>query len=430
MRILLVLAVLASIALSCRHSHTCVNGGDARYAATDSQLAAIQDVDSLAVVASRYHDQCDAVGEMLALRHQGRRLRQQSRYDEALHVLDRGLEVATLANDTVEMAMILVNQGDVQRRLGELSQANGLYYRALMLCEDLEGQQSPRVMKVTALTLNSIGNIEMDLCNYVAADSVLRRALAIERELGCEKGMAVNYFDLGQVKTAIDEIDSAWYYYRESMDYHERLGNDKGVAMCHYRYGELYEETNDYSRAVNEYATAYDQLKTTGDSWQWLKPCLALARIHVLMGEKEKAQSYIHEGEVEARRIGSKAFLADVYMTHYELSLLQGNPDEALQHYIRGTELHDSIYGLKMNDKMRAQRIAYQNSRKSGEVNVLNRDLDQLKRSRNTQSLLGMMLLLMAAAIIIALLFAVLVRMKTQRLMRQIEETRSLFFTL
>lgn len=429
MSMLIVLAALAALSLSCGHANSHVDKDVAYCARMDSALSLIKDVDSLAMMAREFHEQGDAMGEMIALRRQGRGLRQQVRFNEAIAVLNHSLEIATELDDTICMAMVQCDQGDVQRRLGEMSKANGFYYKALSLCEELEHQDTPEAVKVMAIALNSIGNIEIDLCNYAAADSVLHRSLAMEETLGRNKGIAVNYLDLGQVKIAIGELDSAWYYYHKSMDCHQQAASKKGMAMCHFRYGELHEAENNFSHAIKEYTIAYDQLKETGDVWQWLKPCLALARMCILMGDKEKARSYLDEAEAESYRIGSKSFQGDVNLIHYELSLLQGDPKGALQHFIRGTELHDSIYGLKMNDEMRAQRIAYQNSRKSGEMNDLNRDLDQLKRSRKIQNFFIVLLLLMAGAIIASLVYAVRVRARTQQLMRQVEETRSLFFT-
>ena len=42
-------------------------------------------------------------------------------------------------------------------------------------------------------TLNGIGMIEIDMCNYPIADSVFHEALQGEIKLGRDVGMAVNY---------------------------------------------------------------------------------------------------------------------------------------------------------------------------------------------------------------------------------------------
>ena len=423
-----VLVVLASLSLSCGHK-AASNQGSSRCSSLDTLMMRINDVDSLTAKADQYHKQGDAEGEMIALLYKGRCLRRNARYDEALVALNQGIKVAKQLHDTIGEIMGLIVMGDVNYCQSEYSKANGCYYDALELCDMFHDQKSRETVRAKAMVFNGIGNIEKDLFNLNAADSVLHESLALEQQLGHNKGIAVNYCDLGQVKQALNEMDSAWFFFRKSMECHQLSGSEKGQAKCHFHYGELHEVESNFSHAIKEYTIAYEELKKTGDSGQWLKPCLALARVYILMGDAEKARHFVEECESEASRIGCKLILAEAHMAHYELSLLQGNSQEALQHYTSGIELHDSILGLKKTDEMRAQRIAYQNGRKSGEMNSLNRDIHQLKRNRNKQTLFMTLLLLMAGAIIAALVYAMRVRVRTQRLMRQVEETRSLFFT-
>ena len=327
------------------------------------------------------------------------------------------------------MVQALSSIGDVNRRLGEMSTSNGCYYQALHLIEEVSNRGCERAKRAEAVVLNGIGNVEIDLCNFVAADSLLHRALGMEEKLDRSLGRAVNCMDLGQVKIAQGDLDSAWYYYRKSMEFSQMVGSAKGIAMCHMYYGELYEAEKRFSHAINEYKIAYDKLMEIGDVWQWLKPCLSLAHVHILLGEDEEAEAYLREAEENARRIGSKQLVGQADMIHYELSLLRGDSRGALQYYVDGTALYDSIFGMKKSDEMRAQRIAYQNGRKSGEMSVLNSDITRLKRTRNMMGVLGVLLTLMAGAIIAALVYAMRMRARSQRVMRQIEETRSLFFT-
>lgn len=419
--------MLAVLSLSCGHHVSRDDDSGSRAISLDSLMQAIQDVDSLAAMVSDYHKQGDSEGEMIALMHQGRCLRRQARYDEAIGALNRGLEMAEEMRDTIGMAMGLSFLADVNSCLGELSKANGCCYQALKLCEQYHDQDGKAIVRAKAVVLCGIGVIEKDMCNFHAADSVLRHSLALEQKLGRNLGIVINYQLLGEVKRALGELDSAWFYYRKSMEYGQLDNSRKGMAICHLSYGELYESENNYSHAIKEYTVAYHELKAIGASQQWLKSCLALARVHIQMGNPDSAHQYIEEAE--ASNLGSKPFQSELSMVHYQLSLLQGNHEEALQHYIRGTELRDSIYGLEKSDEMRSQRVAYHNGRASGEVNLLNRDINQLKRNSKTHMLFTLLTLLMAGAIIIALSYAVRVRSKTQRLMRQVEETRSLFFT-
>ena len=424
-----VVTLLVSLLVSCDHEKMTVHGNNTRYLELDSVMGTIADVDSLEALARQSDEQHDLQGQMLALRHKAERLSIQARFGEAITANSRAFAVAADLKDTIEMAINMNQMGDGHRRLGDMSQANGCYFKVLKLCDKYSNPQDEAMLKVAALTYNGLGNIEMDLGNYATADSVLREALWREMQLGSNLGIAAGYGALGRVKHDLGELDSAWYYMRKSLEFNQLAGSETGVAMCHLHYGELYESEGKFSHAVKEYVLAYNALKEQGNTWYGLEACLALAHVHILLGEEDTARDYLEEAEVESHRIGSKEYQARAHMIHYEFSLLQGDSQEALRQHVRGTELLDSIYGRQKSEEMRSQRNDYQTIRMTGELDLLNQDMNRLKRDRNIQIVLLVLLLLMAAAIIAALIYAMRVRARTQRLMRQVEETRSLFFT-
>ena len=427
---IIVMSMVGALLLpSCRH---CAHGGrvkDAHYLLVDSLLHNIHDLDSLAGTARQYHHDHDAVGEMLAYRYMGKELRGQSRFEEAVKAHNNALVLATSLADTVEMATALNNIASSYRLMGNLSTANGYYFKALLLCDNYSDHDNPDAIKQHIVTLNGIGNIEMELCNYTAADSIFHEALLGEMSMGDNEDIAINYGNLGKVKRALGQTDSAWYHYREALKYNQLASYEQGVAECHHRFGELYEDERNFSHALEEYKLAYDQLKQHGESWQWIEPCIALARIYLLLGEEDEARRYLSEAESEAVRINNLEYQAEAYRLHYELSLLEGNTQSALNYFAQSEEMYDSIFGREKSDEMRSQRINYQMTRSSGVVDLLNKDISRLKRLRNMQRMLIVALLLMGGAIIAALVYGARVKSRTQRLMRQVEETRSLFFT-
>ena len=420
---------MALLVTSCRHQTRCSHGDDAHYAQVDSLLRGVGDVDSLAAMASMYHDNKDLIGEMLALSYQGRGLLHQSRFDEAIAVHTRGLDIASSVADTIEMMSALNSIGTDYVRKGDLCAANGCHYKALQLDNAYSDRQSPEALKVRVKTLNGIGNIALEMRHYDTADSILREALHGEVALGNDEGMAINYAQLGTIKRARGETDSAWVYYRESMKHSQLAGNEKGMALCHLNFGELCVDESNFSRAKVEFQQAYDQLKKHGNSYYWLKACLSLANVHILLGEKEEAMSYSREAEAEASRIKSREYLAEAYRLNYELALLSGDQQRALDYFVKSDELSDSIFSMQENEEIRRQLIEYEANVNQGEMSSLNKDIAHLHRTRNLMAWLTALLIVMAGAIILSLLYAVRVRTRTQRIMRRVERTRSLFFT-
>jgi signal transduction histidine kinase/DNA-binding response OmpR family regulator len=427
------LVVMAGLVLplgSCqRHSRVHSQIRDDHYIELDIILARIQNLDSMAAMVTRYHDQGDAVGEMLALKYQGGMMRNQSLFRDAIEQHTRGLEIAKGLADTLEMAMALNNIAINYRRLGELSMANNYHFQALKLCDTYSDRECDAALKSRAVTLNGIGNIEIQLHNYSVADSLLREALDVEQQLNNNQGIAFNYASLGRIKYGLNDIDSAWVYYRNSLEYCKLAGDDVGTAWCHLSFGVLHESERRYSHAEKEYRLAYDELSRLGETWFWLESCLALAHVSIKLGEEEDAHNYLSEAEAEIRRINSKEHQAEAYKIRSELALVEGKQDEAFTYFVKSDELYDSIRGMSMDEEMRAQRINYERERNSGEVNELNNNIVRLKRLRNIMIVLGVLLLLLAAAIITSLVYAIRLRANSQRVLRQVEETRSLFFT-
>ena len=430
MLLIALLGVVLSLSLySCKQQPHGGHDDVSRHAQLDSTMDSMHNIDTLTAIVQQSHDQNDALGEMVALRHLGREMRSQAMLKDAVLAHTGGLELAKSQRDTLEMAMMLSDLATDYRRLGDWNKASNYYYEALGLCDSYSEQDSDEIVKVRVSTMNGIGKIEMKLRNFTVADSLLRLALEGERKLNNYRGMAVNYSFLGAIKRDCGERDSAWVYFLNSMDCNNRANNKVGIAMCHMHFGELHEEESRYSHALEEYKTAYNELKAQGDSWYWLESCLALVRVCIRLGEKSDALTYLAEADAESRRIDSKEHQAAAYKLHCELAMLDGKPDEAFKYFVKSDELYDSILGVAMAEDMRAQRIKYERDRNIGEVDVLNRDISNLKRSRNWQWLFIVLMTLMSGAIIAVLIYAVRVRARTQRLMRQVEETRSLFFT-
>ncbi len=425
-----VLAVLIALLMpSCRHQQGCKHGDDAHYAQLDSMLKNVRNIDSLAAWVQYYREREDRVGEFLAMRYYGRELRHQSRFDEAITVHEQGLENAIAACDTLEILIMLNNLGADYRHQGNLSKANGLYYKALQIGSNFSELDCDECFHERIMALNGIGNIELELRHYAQADSLFHVSLRGAQALGSHKGMAVNCASLGNVKRALCDTDSSWSYQNEALKYNQLIGDKNGEAKCHLNFGDLYVDERNYSHAQVEFKQAYDEFKEQGDTYYWLEACLSLAALDIITNETDEARRYLQEAEAEAVRIRSMEHQAKVYYMYFELAQKEGDVKRALDYHLKSDEMYDSIYGLEKNNEMRHQIAEYEANIKQGEMSVLNNDIKRLHRTRNMMGLFTALLVVMAGAIIASLLYATRVRMRTQKLMRQVEETRSMFFS-
>ena len=130
-------------------------------------------------------------------------------------------------------------------------------------------------------------------------------------------GQAINYADLGAIFEHRGQLDSAWTYYRMSMQHNCEAGSTLGIALCHTYYGSLYEKSGQYDKAKTEYETAYRLMHASRDRWHALSSLVALAEIHYATGDDRQAKAYLDRAYTQARAIGSTEHLGVVSMMYY-----------------------------------------------------------------------------------------------------------------
>ncbi|WP_234397143.1 tetratricopeptide repeat protein [Hoylesella saccharolytica] len=171
---------LSTLLVSCEEERVTVSEEERK--TLDSIIRAAPDIDSLTILKYQMKRNGNQLGYVIALREMGKRLRNESRFDEALKVHSEGLKLAEDIVDTLEMVQALNNIGTIYRRLGVLNTATDYHYRAWKMSE--ESTDTTFVGKKNrVVSLNGLGNVYMTLGNYERADSVLRMALEAKRHL-------------------------------------------------------------------------------------------------------------------------------------------------------------------------------------------------------------------------------------------------------
>ena len=183
----------------------------------DSLISSSHNIDTLRMLQKRMEKEGNVLGRIIVCREIGRKMRNESLFDEALRYHGEELTLAEDLEDTLEMVQALNNLGTDYRRLGVLDVAQDYHYRAWTISK-ASGDTSHVAKKSRVVALNGLGNIYLTVGNYERADSALRMALAGEKELKSELGQAINYANIGSIFRHQNMNDSAWVYFRKSME--------------------------------------------------------------------------------------------------------------------------------------------------------------------------------------------------------------------
>ena len=95
-------------------------------------------------------------------------------------------------------------------------------------------------------------------------------------------------------------IDSAWVYYRRSMQHNQAAGSNLGISLCHTYFGNLLEKDRQWDNAIREYRSAYDLMEKSQDRWHWIESCIALARVNMGKGDMTSSDTSLPHGQRDA----------------------------------------------------------------------------------------------------------------------------------
>lgn len=365
---------------------------------------------------------------LATLRQQGKKERDASRYDEALRLHIRGLDMARAVGDSSEWIQALNNIATDYRRMGMLDVAQSYHYQALTLCDE-SADTTYQMRKNRVKALNGLGNIYLSIYSYDDADSVFRQALEGEHQLGSATGQAINYANLGSIYSARGDDEKALDYYRQSMFYNKKDSNLLGMALCHLYFGNIYEKRQQYDLALREYEQSDRMMTDLKDLWHALEPRLALASVYYHTHEDAKAQALLDRADATARQINSWEHIVEVHHLYFQLMQRQGRYHEALDHHLIATAYQDSILDNEKLDRIHNIGINIERTRQQEMVDMAQNELQTEKRIRQQSAWLFGLTVILLLAVISALLYVQRMRHRSMEMMREASRLREDFFT-
>lgn len=365
---------------------------------------------------------------LATLRQQGKKERDASRYDEALRLHIRGLDMARAVGDSSEWIQALNNIATDYRRMGMLDVAQSYHYQALTLCDE-SSDTTYQMRKNRVKALNGLGNIYLSIYSYDDADSVFRQALEGEHQLGSATGQAINYANLGSIYSARGDDEKALDYYRQSMFYNKKDSNLLGMALCHLYFGNIYERRQQYDLALREYEQSDRMMTDLKDLWHALEPRLALASVYYHTHEDAKALALLDRADATARQINSWEHIVEVHRLYFQLMQRQGRYHEALDHHLTATAYQDSILDNEKLDRIHNIGINIERTRQQEMVDMAQNELQTEKRIRQQSAWLFGLTVILLLAVISALLYVQRMRHRSMEMMREASRLREDFFT-
>ena len=323
-----------------------------------------------------------------------------SSYDNALEFHNRALEIAERLQDKRLLAKIYNNIGVVYRRMDEFSLGAFYHHKALNYAEEVGDQYS------ISISLNSLGNIYNLNKNYEGALEMFVRALKIAKSENNQLGIAINLNNIGEVYEYKGDQKSARSYYFESLKINKSINSLKGLAICYNGVGNTYFNVGDYLTALDYYQKALSIDKLLSDKKFIADSYINIGKAKLALGYLDQASLSLFEGQREARDIGAKWELQQVYQLLSMLEEKRQDPVKALRYFHTAMFYKDSILNEKAQRSITLLQTLYKTEKAEKENQLLRKNQEIQDKELKRQ---GVITISLIVGIVMALLLVTLV---------------------
>ena len=242
-------------------------------------------------------------------------------------------------------------------------------------------------------------------------------------------GLAINYANIGSIFEHRGEVDSAWVYYRYSMEANQKAGSTLGIALCHSYFGSLYEQAQQYDEAAREYEAGYQLMQDSKDEWHKLNLLVALASVHSAMRDDAQMLQYLSLARSKAEQIQDKEHLADIYTLYYKYYKRHGDWQAALTYYEQATEMKQSSLDMDKFNRMQNTSLTIERNIQNRKMNKAKITLEHERAERRIENVTFAVIALLLLGFFSFFLYIQRIQRRNHKELKKMSSMRETFFT-
>lgn len=343
-----------------------------------------------------------------------------SDYLIAIQYHKQAYDAALVVNDEYLEALSLNMMGVVYRRKSAVKTALEYYTRALKTAEE-SNNTSDYMLKSIAISNEGIGGLYRLLGQYKLAITYYKNSLEYEERLGSLLGMAIDNHNIGKSYGYLGLYDSALYYHNKSLEYNKQMNSTFGKAICYNSLGKILMFQNEHQKAYQLFIPALKMAESTGDSTYIVNSNINLGWYHLVKHSNDSANLYIQKAIEISKRIGYKAALMQGYELLSDLEQIKGDHPKALRYFKESNIYKDSIANEKNQQYLVDLTILYDIEKNKRTIEKLQYNAMLNKRVQNSKNIV-IVLLGIVALVLFALIFQKLQAMKKNKVIHDQKE--------
>jgi two-component system, sensor histidine kinase and response regulator len=311
--------------------------------------------------------------------------------DSAQIYYEEAVSLAKSIGDTSAQAKNLNRLGVKYRNLDQQEEALKVYEEALTLAK------TSRDLIEQGYALNNIGQIHFYQEQYEEALSFYVEAEKAFSQEKFKDGLGYTYTGMSAVYGYLGEFDNALDLINKAIEIREELGNNRQYMVSIYNRGQLYAQMKNYEEAEKD-IKIFLNYSQANDKRGEILALGKLAKIYLENGKRKQARVAAEEAITLNSTTPSIEGMVAVYDLLYNLSLAEGNPEEARQHLDNLIEAKSSLN----EEKTRMRLLALTIRKQKDDIAALNREKALVEKNEQFKMIIAYILLILVVVLYIA----------------------------
>jgi non-specific serine/threonine protein kinase len=271
----------------------------------------------------------------------------QGEYEHAVALTEHGLLLCEQSGNRRWVGLALDNLGGVAAYRGELDRADTLLEQSLSIGKDLGDTD------LLWRSLLDLGVVAMFRGNYDRARELVEGAVANVKQVGYEYGMDLH--TLGEIESALGNIEKAVVYYEETLTTGRRLGLKRAVVGGLEGLGKVAFDQGDYARARAFYEEGLQVADELGQKSEFaISLAINLAELAAEEGKFEEARRLCIGSLRNSQEVSDKESITATLSVFAWLGFAEGKAERAAQ-LLGAVEHMRETLGIAFSPRQRAR---------------------------------------------------------------------------
>lgn len=229
---------------------------------------------------------------------------------------------------------------------------------------------------------NNIAQVYLDKKDYDLAMEFYKNSLEEVLEANDSLGISIRCYNISDTYKRMEEYDSAFKYIYWSKRIEELRKDDEGLAYAHEGLAKIYNEKEEFLKALQHIDSALIFVENIGDDFFKLDITQMKSNVLISIGGKEQAIEVLELGVLKSKQVGYRKFTIDAYKKLGQLYSEAGNYKKAYYSMFEYNKFREEVENEVTAKKIEEFQILYETEQKDKEIANLATQ-NQLKEEAN-----------------------------------------------